>query len=155
MDLVQLFNEPWEVTGGPAWTTATYPKAGYLWFSLKDPAVLASTVFWIENHGRHSHPWNGRNHCLGLEDVTGYFADGLESSTRENTLTKQGVTTAIELRSDKPTSVNYIQGVARIPDGFDVVRTLEFAPGKVTFIATSGQRVTMPVRHEFLKSGKL
>jgi hypothetical protein len=62
VDLVQLINEPWEVTRGPAWTTATYPKAGYLWFSLKDPAVLASTVFWIENHGRHGHPWNGRNH---------------------------------------------------------------------------------------------
>ncbi len=152
-DLVQLFNEPWEDTRGPAWTTATYPKAGYLWFSLKDPAVLNSTVFWIENHGRHGPPWNGRNRCLGLEDVTGHFADGLAKSTRDNALTKQGVTTAVELRGDKPTVVNYIQGVARIPEGFEAVRTLEFAPGKVTFVSTSGQRITAPVRHEFLKTG--
>jgi hypothetical protein len=79
----------------------------------------------------------GTDATTGLEDVTGYFADGLEASTRENTLSKQGVTTAIELRGDKPTNVNYIQGVAR------------------TFVSTSGKRVTTPVRHAFLKTGKL
>lgn len=72
-DLIQIANEPWEKTHGPAWTTATYADAGYVWFSLKDPAVLRSTIFWMENHGRHGHPWNGRNNCLGLEDVTAFF----------------------------------------------------------------------------------
>ena len=154
-DLVQIANEPWEKTSGPAWTTATYPDAGYLWFSLKDPAVLRSTVFWMENHGRHGHPWNGRNNCLGIEDVTAFFADGLAASTKENALTKEGVETAIELSADKPTTVNYIQGVVKIPDGFEKVQTLEFAPGEVTFISTAGKRVTAPVRHEFLKTGNL
>ena len=154
-DLIQLANEPWEKTGGPAWTTATFTEAGYLWFALKDPAVLNSTVFWMENHGRHGHPWNGRNNCLGLEDVTAYFADGLAASSRENLLTKEGVATAAELSAAKPTEVNYIQGVARIPSGFENVQKLEFAPGQVTFISTTGQRVTAPVRHEFLKAGKL
>jgi hypothetical protein len=154
-DLVQLANEPWEKTGGPAWTTATFTEDGYLWFALKDPAVLNSTVFWMENHGRHGHPWNGRNNCLGLEDVTAYFADGLAASSRENLLTKEGVATAVELSAAKPTEVNYIQGVAKIPAGFENVRTLEFAPGQVTFVSTTGQRVTAPVRHEFLKTGKL
>ena len=154
-DLTQLANESWEKTDGPAWTTATYAEAGYVWFSLKDPAVLRTTVFWIENHGRHGHPWNGRNNCLGLEDVTAYFADGLAASTKENLLTKEGVETAVELTADKTTEINYIQGVAKIPDGFDVVQKLEFAPGKVTFISASGKRATAPVRHEFLKTGKL
>ena len=154
-DLIQLANEPWEKTGGPAWTTATFAEDGYLWFALKDPAVLNSTVFWMENHGRHGHPWNGRNNCLGLEDVTAFFADGLAASTRENVLTKEGVTTAVALNATKPTAVNYIQGVAKIPAGFENVRTLEFTPGQVTFVSTTGQRVTAPVRHEFLKSGKL
>jgi hypothetical protein len=76
---------------GPAWVAATNAEAGYVWFSLKDPAVLRTTVFWIENHGRHGHPWNGRNNCLGLEDVTAHFADGLAASTRDNVLTKEGV----------------------------------------------------------------
>jgi len=122
---------------------------------LKDPAVLRTTVFWMENHGRHAHPWNGRNNCLGLEDVTGYFADGLAGATRENLLIREGVETALELSADKPTSVNYIQGVVKIPNGFENVKMLEFASGEVTFISTAGQRITAPVRHEFLKTGAL
>ncbi len=154
-DLVLLANESWEKTGGPAWTTATFAEDGYVWFALKDPAVLRTTVFWIENHGRHGHPWNGRNNCLGLEDVTAYFANGLAASTSENLLTKEGVETAVTLSADQPTAVNYIQGAVKIPAGFENVRSLEFAPGAVTFISTTGQRVTAPVRHEFLKTGKL
>jgi len=154
-DLVQLANEPWEKSNGPAWTAATYPDEGYVWFSLKDPEVLRTTVFWLENHGRHGHPWNGRNNCLGLEDVTAFFADGLAASTKENALTREGVKTAVPLSADRPTSVNYIQGVVKIPAGFENVRTLEFVPGAVTFISTTGQRVTAPVRHEFVKTGKL
>ena len=152
-DLVQLVNESSEKTGGPAWTTATFSADGYLWFALKDPAVLTTTVFWMENHGRHGHPWNGRNNCLGLEDVTAFFADGLAASVSDNLLSKEGIATAVTLTADKPTTVNYIQGVVRIPEGFENVKTLEFAPGEVTFVATTGQRVTAPVRHEFLATG--
>lgn len=154
-DLVQVNNQPWEKSGGPAWTAATYADAGYVWFSLKDQDVLHSTVFWMENHGRHNHPWNGRNNCLGLEDVTAHFADGISASSQENALTREGVPTALELTDGKPTVVNYIQGVVRIPPGFENVQTLQFAPGEVTFISTTGKRVTCRVRHEFLRSGKL
>lgn len=154
-DLVQLINEKPPANGDPAWTTATFAEDGFLWFSLKDPGVLRSTVFWIENHGRHGKPWNGRNNCLGLEDVTAYFADGLAASLDENKLTKEDVPTAIELHPDRPTVVNYIQGTAKIPEGFDVVRTVEFAPGQVTFVSAGGKRATVPVRHEFLKTGRL
>jgi hypothetical protein len=154
-DLVQLANESWEKTNGPAWTTATFADGGFVWFALKDPAVLNSTVFWMENHGRHAHPWNGRNNCLGLEDVTAHFADGLAASIKENALTKEGVETTVKLSAEKPTAVNYIQGVVKIPEGFENVKSAEFAPGEVTFISTTGKRVTAPVRHEFLRTGKL
>ena len=153
-DLIQLANES-DSSKGPAWTAATFTEGGYIWFAMKDPSVLRTTVFWIENHGRHGHPWNGRNHCLGLEDVTAYFADGLAASTRENALTREGVNTSIELRADQPFAVNYIQGVVKIPDGFENVQTVEFAPGKVTFVSSTARRVSAPVRHEFLQSGKL
>lgn len=154
-DLVQIVSEPWEKLKGPAWMTATNTEAGYVWFSLKDPDVLRSTVFWIENHGRHGHPWNGRNNCLGLEDVTSHFADGLLASTRENMLTREGIKTAVELKAGQPLVVNYIEGVVRVPAAFDVVKTVEFAPGEVTFVSASGQRVTAPVKHEFLKGSSL
>ena len=154
-DLVQVVNEPWEKTNGPAWMTATFTDAGYLWFSLKDANVLNSTVFWIENRGRHGHPWNGRNNCLGLEDVTSFFADGLKASTSDNILNKEGVATSVKLEGTKPTIVYYIQGVVKIPDGFEMVKSLEFAPGEVTFVSTTGKRVTTKVRHAFLRTGKL
>ncbi|MCA9011819.1 MAG: hypothetical protein KDB01_18825 [Planctomycetaceae bacterium] len=154
-DLVQIMNEPWEKTNGPAWMTATFSEVGYVWFSLKDASVLRSTVFWIENHGRHGHPWNGRNNCLGLEDVTAHFADGLAASVGENALSREGVVTTVELKEGQPTVVNYIQGVVRVPPAFKMVQTLEFSPGQVTFISTGGERVTTPVRHEFLRTGKL
>ncbi len=153
-DLVQIFNEAPEKTGGVAWMTATNSEAGYVWFSLKDPAVLNSTVFWMENRGRHSHPWNGRNNCLGLEDVTAYFADGLVASMESNVINQQGIATTIELSKSHPTTINYIQGVAKVPAGFDVVTKADFAAGQVTFWC-GDQSVVVPVRHEFLRTGKL
>lgn len=152
-DLVQLINDP--AVEGPAWMAATYPDQGYVWFSLKDPRVLASTVLWIENHGRHGPPWNGRNNCLGVEDVTSHFADGLAASIVENVLSKQGVPTAVTLKADTPTHINYIQGVAQIPSGFEQVESITFAPDQITLKATTGQQVTVSVQHGFLKTGDL
>ena len=152
-DLVQLVNDP--AGDQPAWMTATFTDAGYVWFSLKDPKVLASTVFWMENHGRHGHPWNGRNNCLGLEDVTSHFADGLAPSMAENVLSKQGVPTTLELKVDAPTVVNYIQGVARVPADFDRVVTMEFGTGEITLVSPDGKRITVPVNHQFAKTGKV
>ena len=152
-DLVQLVNDP--AGDHPAWMTATFTDAGYVWFSLKDPKILASTVFWMEYHGRHGHPWNGRNNCLGLEDVTSHFADGLAPSMAENVLSKQGVPTTVELTANNPTVVNYIQGVARVPADFDRVVTMEFGTGEITLVSPDGKRITVPVNHQFAKTGKV
>jgi len=145
-DLVQVVNRP----EGIAWTCATRTDEGWLWYALKDPRVLRSTLFWIENHGRHGSPWLGRNNCLGLEDVTTFFADGLAASAATNLLTRRGVPTVLEFSADKPTEIRYIQGVCRVPPGFGKVVGAEFAPSAVTFTAEGGQQVTVPVRHEFL-----
>ena len=154
-DLVQLVNQERSSTSGPAWTTATFQSRGYLWFALKDAAILNSTVLWMENRGRHGAPWNGRNNCLGIEDVTAFFADGLAASRAGNALSREGVMTTVNLPIGKPTAVNYIQGVAKIPSGFENVLTVEFEPGMVTFVSVTGQRISTPVRHDFLISGTL
>ena len=150
-DLVQVVNKQ----DATAWTCATRTDEGWLWYALKDPKVLRSTLFWIENRGRHGSPWNGRNNCLGLEDVTSFFADGLAASAGANLLTRRGVPTAIEFTADKPTEIRYIQGVTRVPEGFGKVVAAEYAPGSVTFVAEGGERVTVPVRHEFLSGAAL
>ena len=151
-DLLAVFNKP---STTPAWTAATFLQERYLWFSLKDPAVLNATAMWISNRGRHGAPWNGRNRCLGLEDVCGYFADGLAASVRPNLLTKAGIATAIKLSPRRPMSINYIQGAVKTPRGFGRVRSAKFAPGKVTFVCENGKAVTVKVRHEFLFGGEV
>ena len=154
-DLVQIFNVPSEKSGSPAWVTATFTDQGYLWFAFKDPTVLNSTVFWIENRGRHGHPWNGRNNCLGLEDVTAFFADGLAASIGENLLNRQGIKTSVELRSNHPTAINYIEGVVKVPAGFNDVKEIEFIPGHATFVSENGVKVQQAVSHDFVKTGQL
>jgi hypothetical protein len=154
-DLLCVVNEPSTKTGGPAWTAAVDNEKHFCWFALKDPAVLPITVFWIENHGRHAPPWSGRNSCLGLEDVCGNFSDGLAPSLRENELTKEGVPTTIELKADQPTSIRYIQGAVRVPESFDIVKSIEFSPGKAKLISAAGPAVEVNVQHEYLSDGKL
>lgn len=151
-DLLSVFSRH---GSGPAWTAAVNRKAGYCWFSLKDPAVQPATILWISNHGRHEPPWDGRNRCLGLEDVCGYFAEGLAASVRANPIANAGIPTAALLSRKRPTAVNYIQGVVKVPRGFDEVATVCFEAGSATFASTNGKNVTVPVNHEFLKSGTL
>jgi len=150
-DLLSVFKKPADT---PAWTTATYPDEGYLWFSLKDAAVLPATVFWISNCGRHGSPWNGRNRCLGLEDVCAFFAAGVVESNGPNSVKDAGFPTTVELSPDAPTAVNYIQGVAKIPEGFDRVKDVRFGKNEVTFASASGKEVRVEVNHDFLRTGR-
>lgn len=151
-DLVQVFPKL-PPQGEPAWVTATFSDQGFLWFSMKNPQILRSTVFWMENRGRHGHPWNGRNNCLGLEDVTAFFAEGLAESAGDNVLRDLGIKTSVSLTADREFQVHYLQGVVRIPSGFDVVSTITFAEGSATFRSESGLDVTAPVHHQFVFSG--
>lgn len=79
----------------------------------------------------------------------------LAASTRENSLTQEGAETSVERHAHTPTAVHYIQGVAPVPAGFEVVKSVEFGPGEVTFISAAGHRGTAPPRHEFLKTAVL
>jgi hypothetical protein len=153
-DLVAVYKRP-SAGNVPAWMTAINREEDYLWFSLKDPAMLPATVFWIENHGRHGVPWNGRNRCLGLEDLCSYFAEGLVPSVEANVVSAAGIPTAITLKADQPTEVRYIQGAVRVPAGFDEVSGIAFEPGKMVITSTGRQSLTVPVNHEFLRTGTL
>ena len=150
-DLLMIF--PANTGGKPAWLTAVRADEGWMWFSLKDPMVQTATVFWLENHGRHRLPWFGRNNCVGLEDVTAFFADGLKPSAEANLLSREGIKTAHDIRGGL--TVNYIQGVARLPEGYTETARVEFTRGVATFVSSKGHRVAVPVRHEFLQTGEL
>lgn len=149
-DLVLLASDdklPW------AWTALTVPGERHVWFALKDPRVLRSTVFWISNGGRHYAPWSGRHrHCIGLEEVTANFAYGLAESAKPNALNRRGLPTTLTLSPKKPMVVNYIMAMAEIPAGFDVVKTI--TPTRdgagVVLTARSGKKVGVGLNVPFL-----
>lgn len=144
---------PESAEGQPfAWTAVTFPKERYVWFALKDPRVLRSTIFWISNGGRHYAPWNGRHrNVLGLEEVTAYFADGLCESAGKNALSAQGIPTCVHLNPKRPLLVKYITAVAAVPRGFDRVAEIEAQTRNVVLKSASGMAVSTPLDAGFLQ----
>lgn len=137
-----------------AWTAVTFAREGYIWFALKDPRVLRSTVLWISNGGRYAAPWNGDHiNVMGLEEVTSFFATGLAESVAENHISKMGYPTTLKLNPAKPTVVNYIMAVAPAPTGFDRVSKIESAPGGVRLTSAKGVTLSVPLDLSFLTGG--
>ncbi|MDR3212129.1 MAG: hypothetical protein LBU79_09465 [Planctomycetota bacterium] len=149
-DLVLLYSDP---KGDFAWSAAVYPEKKLVWFALKNANKLASTILWHSNHGRYYSPWNGRHvGVIGIEEVTGYFAQGLIPSIRQNSLTKQGMKTNYEFKADELFSVPYITAAARVPAGFDHVKSiLPLKEGVVRLTSKSGKSVDSQVAWQFLQ----
>lgn len=139
-----------------AWTAVTLPAQGYVWFALRNPAQLASTLLWFSNGGRRGSPWNGRHvNVMGLEDMTGFFHVGIAASCRPNALNDRGIQTCLEPDAEGRLSIPYIQGIARIPAGFDRVATIESGRGTIRLQADSGLQVEIACHLEFLRTGAL
>jgi len=147
-DLVMVSARP---GGDFAWTAAVFPGEGYVWYSLKNPRVLASTVLWHSNGGRHYAPWNGRHRAvIGLEEVTSHFHDGLAESAEKNAVQARGIPTTVKLSPRKPLVVNVIMGVASVPKGFENVRRIERKPGRIILHGEGKSRVEARLDWEFL-----
>jgi hypothetical protein len=149
VDIVQLINEEGETIG---WNCAVCPEKSYLWFSLKEIQTLPSTLLWMENKGRHSSPWSGRNVCIGIEDVCSCFASGSAVSSVENELSKEGIKTSVQFEKEESYTVRYIEGVVRIPSGFTEVKTVSLDRGNktATFTDINDVKVSTSVDSAFL-----
>ena len=140
------------------WSTVTLPAEGFVWFALRDPQQLTSTLLWFSNGGRHYPPWNGRHlNVLGVEDMTGFFHAGLAASCRPNPLSERGVRTCLQPDAEGRLSIPYIQGVTRIPAGFDRVASVESGPddSSIRIYAESGALVEVRCQTAFLRTGVL
>ena len=83
-----------------AWTTVTFPRQGWLWFALKEPRTLASTVLWHSNGGRHYLPRSDRHPGHRRPARSGgshrlCFAFGLAESCSPNSLSRRGIPTSL------------------------------------------------------------
>ncbi len=133
-DLVQVYH-PGDTPF--AWNAVVVD--GYVWVSLKDPRVLPATVLWHSNGGRHYNPWNGRHRrVLGVEDVRAYFHFGVAESAGDN---PSPVPTAFDLDPLVPTEIRYVMALAAVPDGFDIVETVEANGNEINILSRSGQGV--------------
>jgi len=149
-DGLACFNRPSRL---PAWTAATFADEGFLWYTLKDASVLPMTMFWMDDGGRHFPPWNGRESCLGLEDTCGFFAEGVKDSASDNCIARRSIPTAVRLSPRRPTIVRLIQGVVKVPAGFDHLKAVKFVRGEAIFISRSGKKVQAEVNGDFLFTG--
>jgi len=140
-----------------AWSAVTFEKERYVWFNIKDPRVLASTVLWFTNGGRYFEPWNGRHvNVMGIEEGTTFWGDGVGPSARPNALTRRGIKTCHRFSPKRPYDVSFIMGVAKVPRGFKVVKDIrEMDGGTVRIVGNSRLRVDIPLQLGFLETAAL
>ena len=147
-DLVMLAADP---SLPFAWDAVSNPTLGYVWFSLRDPAVLASTILWLSNGGIDYPPWNGRHmNVLGLENVTSYFDYGLHASSGPNPFSDLGFKTSVTLSPDQSLAVRAIFGVAAVPRTFSKVDSIVPVAGGIELVDSLGARVRTPLDLEFI-----
>jgi hypothetical protein len=136
----------------------TFGDKGVVWFALRNPKQLASTLLWFSNGGRHFPPWNSRHiNVLGVEDITAFFHVGLAESCRPNLLTERSVPTCLKPDGEGRLSIPYIQGLTRIPKDFERVAKIEPQShgAGILLIAESGAVVEVRCQLDFLLTGKL
>jgi hypothetical protein len=150
-DLVMMVADANEPLG---WSAVTFPKERHVWFALKDPRVLRETIMWISNGGRHYPPWNGRHiNVLALEEVTSWFHLGLAESAAKNPVSDRGYPTSVTLQASEPFAISYITGIAKIPPGFDRVKSIEAGADRQQIIlrSASGRQAKAAVDLAFLR----
>ena len=147
-ELVQLVSD---VKQPFAWNAVTLPREGYVFFTLKNPRVLRTTVLWFSNGGRHYSPWNGRHlNVLGVEDVTAFFHLGLAASAKPNLLNRSGAATVVKLSPKRPLRIAHIMALAAIPRNFDEVKSIVPQAGGVRLTSKSGVKVFAPLDVSFV-----
>lgn len=135
-----------------AFSTVSVPSEGWLYFQLKDPKVLAQTVFWMSNGGRHYPPWNGRcRSVIGVEEVTSFFHYGVKESLEKNLFTERGFKTFVELRANTPAHFKLIMGLVPIDKDFKGVADIRKKDDRyITIVGRDGQKIDVPCRVDFL-----
>jgi hypothetical protein len=130
-----------------AWTAVSMPGENLIYFALRNPRQLRSTILWMSNAGRHYHPWNGRHHSvLGIEDVTSYYHIGQSESAGSNALTRKGFPTTLSFSPKAPTRIPYIIGLCKAPKGFGKVSDIRpDKGGRIRLKSSTGKSTTARV----------
>lgn len=132
-DLIIMSETPGSRIG---WSAALARADGFLFFALKDAAILPHTVLWMSNGGRSYAPWKSRHRAvIGIEEAS------LDHRLIEN---PQDRVAGVVLGAGKTTTVRYALGAIPVPEGWTNVRDIALAADKITLTDASGDQREVP-----------
>ena len=135
-DLVVMSEAPGGTLG---WSAALAEKDGFLFFAVKDAALLPQTVLWMSNGGRNYAPWNGRHRAvIGIEE--GAADVGISFGA------KGGEPSGVTLEPGKTIAIRYAFGAIAAPTGWTRVSDVKAEAGKLTLTDAGGDTRTLPFR---------
>lgn len=135
-----------------AWSAASCPSEGWLWFSIKNRDILPNTVIWLSNGGRYYPPFSSRHkNVIGIEETASFFHLGHKASIEKNFLNEQGHNTYIELSPEKETVIPWLFGVVQIPDTFKRLKEIKEIPGGIELIDNNQNTIQTKVNMNFIR----
>lgn len=134
---------------GPGWTTLAREAENDLVLVLKDPRDLPVTMLWLSNGGRNYAPWNGRHlGVLGIED--GRTAVGHASSTGENFVSREGVSTSFALGPEGSVRFRHVSGVVPMQGPAEPASRVSVQPGRLVIEFARAATMHVPFDDMFL-----
>ncbi len=135
-----------------AWSAASAPRNGWLWFAIKDPRALKYTIFWLSDGGRKYPPFSSRHRrVIGIEEVTSFFHLGHTASINKNHLNEKGFETCIKLQEGYTHKIKYAFGLVKIPREFKHVVSIESLNEDLIIKDESGIEIQTKFDLKFIK----
>ncbi|MEQ1949793.1 hypothetical protein [Mesorhizobium sp. CN2-181] len=138
-DLIMMSETPSAKLG---WSAALAAKDGFLFFAVKDAAMLPQTILWMSNGGRDYAPWNGRHRAvIGIEEGAADLGINLAKPGKP-----PDPPSGLTLAPGRITSIRYAFGAIAVPMGWARVADIAVENGKVTLTDEGGDSRTLPFR---------
>lgn len=132
-DLIIMSEAPGNRLG---WSAALAQKEGFLFFALKDAALLPHTVLWMSNGGRSYTPWDSRHHAvIGIEEAS------LDYRLIEDPRDRPA---GLALGPGKSSTIRYAFGAIPAPQGWTAIRDIAIGADTLTLTDASGDTRTVP-----------
>ena len=133
-DLIMMSEAPGAKLG---WSAALAAKDGFLFFAVKDAAVLPQTILWMSNGGRYYTPWNSRHLAvIGIEEGAADLGISLDTAGA-----KRDQPSGITLGGN--VAIRYAFGAIPAPRGWTRVNDIAVEAGKITLTDEGGDSRTL------------
>lgn len=144
-DFLTLLDPP---TARIGWSAAVAKVDGFVFFAVKDAALLCQTSIWMSNGGRTYAPWSSRHLAvLGIEESCAHFGDGPIISGGDNDMTAAGYRTSVALGGR--VDVHYALGAIPVPDGWSEIAGITLGERELVLTDVNGRSESVPFDASF------